>query len=304
MVFRRAAGDVRVGILFGTIGVGAVLSLLHTPPVLSTYEGYREDQRDGLISHVIRAPLPFSPRDRLRDVDADWGNHPPAAVHWLGTTSNREDVLSAMLHASRIAILIGFISTGIAVIIGCLVGGLMGFYSRWVDIIGMRLIEVFEAIPTLFLLITFVAFYGRNIYIMMAIIGLTGWTGDARFIRAQFLQLRNQDFIVAARALGLPVRWILLRHMLPNGISPVLVSASFGVASAILAEASLSFLGLGLIDSPSWGAMLNQARGVGTTFHWWLAVFPGTAIFLTVFAYNLIGESLRDALDPKLRQRE
>jgi peptide/nickel transport system permease protein len=136
----------------------------------------------------------------------------------------------------------------------------------------------------------------------MVIIGLTSWTSDARFIRAEFLRLRNQDFVQAARAAGLPLRSVIFRHMLPNGIAPVLVAASFGVASAILTESVLSFLGLGLVQEPSWGGMLNQARGAGGNFSWWIAVFPGTAIFLTVFAYNLIGEALRDALDPKLRK--
>ncbi|HEY1687205.1 MAG TPA: ABC transporter permease, partial [Tepidisphaeraceae bacterium] len=180
-------------------------------------------------------------------------------------------------------------------------GGLMGYFAGVTDILGMRLIEIFEAIPTLFLLITFVAFFGRNLYIIMVIIGLTGWTSYARFLRAEFLKLRHQDFVQAAIAAGLPTRTVLFRHMLPNGITPVLISASFGVASAILAEATLSFLGLGLIDEPSWGALLNQATGAAGEFVWWLAVFPGVAIFLTVYAYNLIGESLRDALDPSLR---
>jgi peptide/nickel transport system permease protein len=133
------------------------------------------------------------------------------------------------------------------------------------------------------------------------IIGLTSWSGYARFVRAEFLRLRNQDFVHAAVASGLPLWSVLFRHMLPNGLAPVLVSASFGVASAILSESVLSFLGLGLVDEPSWGDLLSQATGQGGAFTWWLAIFPGAAIFLTVFSYNLIGEALRDALDPKLR---
>ena len=178
----------------------------------------------------------------------------------------------------------------------------MGYFVGKVDILGMRLVEVFEAIPTLFLLISFVAFFGRNLYLIMAIIGLTTWTYDARFVRGEFLRLRNQDFVQAAIAAGLPLRSIIFRHMLPNGLAPVLVSASFGVAWAILYESILSFLGLGLVDEPSWGQLLNQALGSGGTFQWWVAIFPGMAIFLTVFAYNLIGEALRDALDPRLVQ--
>jgi peptide/nickel transport system permease protein len=247
------------------------------------------------------APVPYSANDRLRD-DPDARLAGPNAKHWLGTDANGADVLSRLIHAARIALAIGLISTGIGVIIGIFIGGIMGYFAGLTDILGMRLIEVFEAIPTLFLLITVVAFFGRNLYLMMAIIGLTGWTGDARFVRAEFLRLRNQDFVQSAVAAGLPLRSILFRHMLPNGLTPVLISASFGIASAILAESTLSFLGLGLVDEPSWGQMLNQAVDVGGTFVWWIAVFPGAAIFLTVFAYNMVGESLRDALDPKLRQ--
>ena len=136
---------------------------------------------------------------------------------------------------------------------------------------------------------------------MMVIIGLTSWSGYARYIRAEFLKLRQQDFVLSAIACGLPLRSILFRHMLPNGIAPLLVGVSFGVASAILAEATLSFLGLGIVDDPSWGQMLNQAVQA-STFNWWMAVFPGGAIFLTVFAYNLMGESLRDAIDPQLNK--
>jgi len=187
--------------------------------------------------------------------------------------------------------------------IGVIIGGLMGYFSGVVDMIGMRLVEIFEAIPTLFLLLTFVAFFGSDLYIMMAIIGLTSWTGYTRYLRAEFLKLREQDYVQASVALGLPLRSILFRHMLPNGVAPVLVGASFGVASAILAEATLSFLGLGLVDSPSWGQMLNQAVQQ-SAFNWWMAIFPGGAIFLTVFAYNLIGDALRDAIDPHLSTSE
>jgi peptide/nickel transport system permease protein len=137
----------------------------------------------------------------------------------------------------------------------------------------------------------------------MITIGLVSWTSDARFIRAEFLRLRGQDFVQAAHAAGLPLRNILFRHLLPNGIAPVLVNASFGVATAILLESVLSFLGLGLeATDPSWGQLLNQARTGGTGFNWWIATFPGLAIFLTVFAYILIGEAMRDAIDPKLKK--
>ena len=275
------------------------------PPQLIIYEQYREAQAQGQYDWVLRAPIPYSPKDYLRDF-GDTGLQAPLADdsrrHWLGTEENGADVLSRMIHASRIALGIGFIATGIALGIGIVIGGLMGYFSGIVDMIGMRIVEIFEAIPTLFLLLTFVAFFGRSLYMMMIIIGITSWSGYARYVRAEFLKLREQEYVQAAIACGLPLRSVLFRHMLPNGVAPILVAASFGVASAILAEATLSFLGLGLIDDPSWGQMLNQAVQ-SSSFNWWMAAFPGGAIFLTVFAYNLVGESLRDALDPYLKKK-
>ena len=283
--------------------LGAVAWQTVSPPSLVVHEQYREAEVRGEYQTVIRAPIPYSPRDYLRDY-ADTGleapREAPDRVHWFGTDENGADVLSRMIHASRIALSIGFIATGIALGIGVILGGLMGYFSGIVDMIGMRLVEIFEAIPTLFLLLTFVAFFGRSLYLMMLIIGLTSWSGYARYVRAEFLRLRQQDFVQGAIASGLSLPSILFRHMLPNGIAPILVAASFGVASAILAEATLSFLGLGLVDDPSWGQMLNQAVQ-SSTFNWWMAAFPGGAIFLTVFAYNLIGEALRDAVDPHAR---
>ena len=275
------------------------------PPQLVIYDQYRVAESEGRYDWVVYAPIPYSPRDYLRD-QGDTGLESPfqneQRLHWFGTEENGADVLSRMIHASRIALGIGFVATGIAMFLGVIIGGLMGYFSGVVDMIGMRLVEIFEAVPTLFLLLTFVAFFGRSLYIMMVIIGITSWPGYARYVRAEFLRLRQQDFVQAAVAAGLPLTSILFRHMLPNGVGPVLVAASFGVASAILAEATLSFLGLGLVGDPSWGEMLNQAVQ-SSSFNWWMAAFPGGAIFLTVFAYNLIGESLRDAIDPYLRKK-
>ncbi len=292
--------------LAATLAGSTLLGAAFTdPPVLTVHEQYREAARAGEIEWTIHAPVPYSPKDYQRDA-GDTGLEAPLSApddrtHWFGTDENGADVLSRMVHASRIALGIGLVATGIAMLIGIVVGGLMGWFSGVVDLIGMRLVEIFEAVPTLFLLLTFVAFFGRSLYLMMVIIGLTGWTGYARFVRAEFLRLREQDYVQAAVACGLPLPSILFRHMLPNGVAPILVAASFGIASAILAEAMLSFLGLGLVDDPSWGQMLNQAVR-SSTFNWWMAVFPGGAIFLTVFAYNLIGEALRDAIDPNLAQ--
>jgi peptide/nickel transport system permease protein len=286
------------GILIVTI---AVTQTFIKPPKTIDWLQYRELAADGKIQSVVMTPIPYSANDYQRD-DLFAGLQPPSRKHWLGTDVNGGDILSRMIHASRIALSIGLVSTGISVVIGIFIGGLMGYFAGTADLFGMRLIEIFEAIPTLFLIITFVAFFGRDLIMIMAIIGFTGWTDEARFIRAEFLRLRKQDFVQAAKASGLPLHSILFRHLLPNGVSPILVTSSFGIASAILYESILSFLGLGPVDQPSWGQMLNQSLGVGGSFVWWIAVFPGLAIFLTVFAYNLLGESLRDALDPKLRK--
>jgi len=266
-----------------------------TPEQKQTAEAWAAAVNEGesLPQGIAAAP------EALRELDAT-PRH--TSFHAFGTDATGYDLLSRMIHACRIALAIGFIATGIAVVIGCIVGGLMGYFSGWVDLFGMRLVEVFAAIPTIFLLIAITAFYGRNLYLMMVIIGLTGWVGYALFVRAEFLKLRKQDYVQAAIACGVPLPRVLLRHMLPNGVAPVLVNASFGVAGAILTESTLSFLGLGLVEEPSWGQMLNQARGVGGALNWWIAVFPGVAIFFTVFAYNLVGEALRDALDPKAKK--
>jgi peptide/nickel transport system permease protein len=220
----------------------------------------------------------------------------------MGSDAVGRDVLSQMMHACRLSISVGLVSTGIAVLIGVTIGSLMGYFGGKVDLLLYRVVEIFMAIPVLFLLIVAAAVLPRNTYVMMAIIGCVSWTGAARFIRAEFLRMRGQDFVQSARAVGLPLRSILFKHMLPNGVTPVLVDASFAIAAAILAEATLSFLGLGPEGQASWGKLLASATNTTGTFVWWLAIFPGCAIFLTVLGYNLIGEALRDAIDPKLRK--
>jgi peptide/nickel transport system permease protein len=276
----------------------AAIEWVH-PPELTVYEKYRNGLHEGKIERVIMAPIPFSPLDHMND-EEDMRLKPPSPAHWMGTTDASADLMSNMIHATRIALSIGFIATGSAVLIGVLLGGLMGYFVGLTDLLGMRLAEIFDSIPTLLLLIIFAAVRKPNLYVMMLIIGLTNWVQYAYFVRAEFLSLRDRDFVHAARAGGIPLHSIIFRHMLLNGLTPVIVTASFGVASAILMESTLSFLGIGLADESSWGALLEEALGSGGTFFWWIALYPGMAIFLTVFAYNLIGEALRDALDPKL----
>jgi len=298
---RIGAGKRLLYFMLGSLLAAILTNLYVKPPELVIYADFRGSPYSE-ADWSIMPPVPYAPTDYLRDLGSNSLEAPLASVghlHLMGTEENGGDVLSRMIHASRIALSIGLIATGIGLIIGIVVGGLMGYFSGIVDMLGMRLVEIFEDIPTLFLLLTFVAFFGRSLYMMMVIIGVTSWSGYARFVRTEFLKLRKQDYVQAAVASGLPLGSILFRHILPNGVAPLLVSVSFGIAGAILAEATLSFLGLGVVDAPSWGQMLDQAVK-SSSFNWWMAVFPGGAIFLTVFAYNLIGEAFRDAIDPKL----
>jgi peptide/nickel transport system permease protein len=223
----------------------------------------------------------------------------PSAIHWLGTDRLGRDVAAGMIHGARISLTIGLVVVAIQATIGILLGGLAGYYGGWVDLALSRLFELMLGIPTFFLILTVAAILPPSIYLLMAILGLTGWVGIARIIRSEFLKVRAQEFVAAAQSLGGSDLRVMRVHILPNALAPVLVSMSFGVAGAILAESSLSFLGVGVPQHlVTWGSILAVARA--NTFAWWLAVFPGAAIFLTVTAYNLLGDGLRDALDPKL----
>ena len=225
---------------------------------------------------------------------------PPSSRHWLGTDQLGRDVASGLLHGTRISLTIGIVVVSIQLTIGVFLGGVAGYYGGWIDLALSRFFELMLAIPPFFLILTVAAVLPPSIYNVMIILGLTGWIGIARFIRSEFFRLRGLDFVTAARGLGVSNVAIMFRHILPNALAPVLVSASFGVASAILAESGLSFLGVGVPpDLVTWGSILAVSRS--NTFAWWLAVFPGLAIFLTVTAYNLLGDGLRDALDPRLK---
>ncbi len=312
----RLATAVVVPIALGLIAMSFGLGyLIADPPLLERLSQFRLAQESGDYARAVHAPIRFSPNDRMSDLGNSralppfWLPNEDAkrfpTKHWLGTTVNGEDMASRMIHATRVALAIGFIATGIAVLLGIAAGAVMGYAGGIVDLLMMRFIEILQAVPLLIILLIVMSFFGKNIWYMMTAIGLLSWMTYARFVRAEFLRLRTMDFVQAANAAGLPTRSILFRHMLPNGIAPVLVNASFGVATAILYESTLSFLGLGLeAKDPSWGQLLNQARSGGTGFNWWIAIFPGLAIFLTVFAYILIGEAMRDAIDPKLKKTE
>ena len=208
--------------------------------------------------------------------------------------------MAGMIHGSRISLSSGFVAVGIAVIIGVILGALAGYFGSWIDMAVSRLFEIMLSIPTFFLLITVAAIFRPSIFMTMIIIGLTSWVGIARFTRSEFLRIRNLDYVTAAISLGVSSRKIMFQHILPNALAPVIVSVVLGIAGAILVESSLSFLGIGVpAELVTWGSILNEASGA--TFAWWLAVFPGFAIFITVLAYYLVGEGLREVLDPRLR---
>jgi peptide/nickel transport system permease protein len=226
----------------------------------------------------------------------------PSLNHLLGTDDLGRDVLSRILYGARISLLVGFVAVGIASVIGIVLGALSGYYGRWVDSLIMRFVDIMLCFPTFFLILAVVAFLEPSIWNIMIIIGLTGWMGVARLVRAEFLSLRERDFVQAGRALGASDARLIFRHILPNALSPVLVSATLGVAGAILTESALSFLGIGVQPpTPSWGNMLIAGKQtLGTA--WWLSAFPGLAILVTVLGYNLLGEGIRDALDPRIRE--
>lgn len=226
----------------------------------------------------------------------------PQPEYPMGTDDLGRDVLARIMYGARISLLVGFVAVGIATLVGIVLGALAGFYGGWVDTIVMRFVDIMLCFPSFFLILAVIAFLEPSIWNIMIIIGLTSWMGVARLVRAEFLSLRERDFILAARSLGASDARLILRHILPNALSPVLVSATLGVAGAILVESALSFLGIGVQPpTPSWGNMLivgKQTLGEA----WWLSVFPGLAILLTVLGYNLLGEGIRDALDPRLKE--
>ena len=224
---------------------------------------------------------------------------PPSWQHWFGTDELGRDVLSRILFGARISLKVGFVAVGIAVALGAVVGLIAGYYGGWTDTLLMRLVDIMLCFPTFFLILAVIAFLQPSIWIIMVVIGLTGWMGVARMVRAEVLTVREMDYILAARCIGCSDLRIILRHILPNALSPVLVAATLGVAGAILTESALSFLGIGVQPpTPSWGNILTSGKDY-IEFAWWLSLFPGLAILVTVLSYNLLGEGIRDALDPR-----
>jgi peptide/nickel transport system permease protein len=240
-------------------------------------------------------PIPFGPDD----IDVANRLHPPDAQHHFGTDDLGRDVLARMIHGARVSLTVGLLATMMALVVGCFFGAIAGYYGGVADWLVSRVIEVVLCFPLLFLALAIVAFFGPSIWTIMIALGLTTWTSEARYVRGEFLRIREMEFAYAARASGARDSRIIFRHFLPNALAPVLVSASFGVAYAILTESALSFLGLGVpLPTATWGSILASAKQF-IEYAWWLVVFPGVAIFLTVAAFNIIGDRFRDALDPR-----
>jgi len=251
-----------------------------------------------LITISLLAPFiaPYDPTS----IDVYNVLSPPSKAHVFGTDDLGRDLLSRVIWGSRVSLKVGFVAVGIAIIIGIIIGSIAGFYGGRVDAVLMRFVDMMLAFPTFFLILAVIAILEPNIFTIMAVIGVTGWMDVARLVRAEFLTLRERDFVDAARALGIRNRRLIVRHILPNALSPVFVAATFGVAGAILTESGLSFLGLGVQPpDPSWGNILTAGKD-NIEIAWWLSLYPGLAILITVLSYNLVGEGLRDALDPRL----
>ena len=224
---------------------------------------------------------------------------PPDSQHRLGTDDLGRDVLSRMIHGARVSLAVGFAATALSLIVGSFFGAIAGYYGGAADWIVSRLIEIVLCFPFLFLVLGIVALFQPSMATIMIALGLTSWTTEARYVRGEVLRVREMEFAQAARASGASDARIIFRHLLPNALAPVLVSASFGVANAILVESALSFLGLGVsVPTPSWGSILSVAETF-IDYAWWLVLFPGLAIFTTVAAFNVIGDRFRDALDPR-----
>ncbi len=223
----------------------------------------------------------------------------PTWQHWMGTDGLGRDVLSRMLFGGRISLLVGLVAVGISTVIGIILGAIAGYYRGWVDTVIMRLVDVMLSIPSFFLILAVIAFLTPSIINVMIVIGLTSWMGVTRLVRAEFLSLSGREFVLASRALGAKDARLIFTHLLPNSLTPIIVSSVLGVAGAVLMESGLSFLGLG-VQAPqaSWGNILTDGKDY-IQFAWWLSLYPGLAILITVLGYNLLGEGLRDALDPR-----
>ena len=256
-----------------------------------------------LIIAALAAPI-VAGRDPLA-MDARNAMAAPSAEHFLGTDLAGRDIWARLVYGTRVSLAVGLVSVSISLLITLVLGTLAGYYGGLVDMIIMRITDVMMVFPGLVLIIAVVSVIGPSIFNVMTVLGVLGWTGTTRLLRGQILSVRERDYVVAARATGVPDRRIMWAHVLPNAIAPLLVAATFGVAGAILTEAGLSYLGLGVLPpTPSWGSMLNAANSITVLErNWWMWIPPGIAVLLTVMAINFAGDGLRDALDPRTTMR-
>lgn len=259
----------------------------------------------GIIVGIVALLALFAPWIAPYDpsyIDLTGILQPPSLQHLMGTDDLGRDVFSRMVYGARISLLVGFVAVGIAVSIGVFFGALAGYYGGWVDKLVMRFVDVMLCFPSFFLILAVIAFLQPSIFNIMIVIGFTSWMGVARLVRAEFLKLRKQDFVLAAQTLGVSDNRIIWRYMLPNALTPVWVNVTLGIAAAILVESGLSFLGIGVQPpTASWGNILTDGKA-NIEIAWWLSLFPGLAILITVLGYNLLGEGLRDELDPRQKR--
>ncbi|OGW33504.1 MAG: peptide ABC transporter permease [Nitrospirae bacterium GWC2_42_7] len=284
-----------------------MVNITHRSPFLKYFKKNKLAIAGGITVMVlffiaVFAPL-ISPYD-ANDIDRKHILEPPSIEHPLGTDDLGRDLLSRMFWGARISLSVGFVAVGIATLIGMILGALSGYYGGWTDRVIMRFIDIMLSIPTFFLILSVIAFIGPSIWNIMTVIGVTSWMGIARLVRAEFLSLKEREYVLAAKALGASDTSIIFRHIMLNSMAPVLVSAVLGVAGAVLVESALSFLGIGIQPpTPSWGNILTLGKD-NIEIAWWLSVFPGLAILITVLGYNLLGEGIRDSIDPRLWQSE
>jgi peptide/nickel transport system permease protein len=295
--------------------IGGCIAVFSIPGVgPSNRYALRDFPSEEFQSHGVNygryAPVPFGPTE----LDTPSRYRPPGFRvapeamtkanqqdrHLLGTSDGGEDVLARMIYGTRISMSVGIVAVSIYIVIGVVIGAIAGYFGGWVDMVTSRVIEIVLLFPAFFLILTIVAFWGKSIFIIMVVIGITGWPTVARLTRGEVLKQRSLDYTLAAQALGASHRRILFRHILKNSLSPALVSIPFGIAGAIITEAGLSVLGFGVEPpAPSWGDLLEKAKD---NYHnWWMVVVPSIAIFVTVTVFNLVGSGLRDAMDPRLR---
>jgi len=252
-----------------------------------------------LIMSVFAVFAPFLSEYQPNEIEIGSYLLPPSSAHLLGTDMLGRDLFSRMAYGARISLSVGLIAVSISVLIGIFLGSIAGFYGGKIDMLIMRFVDIMLCFPNIFLILALVALLEPSIMIIMAVIGLTSWMGISRLVRAEILSLKERDFVQAARASGVSNIKIISRHLVPNAIGPVIVSATLGVAAAILVESSLSFLGIGVQPpTPSWGNILMDAKS-SLGIAWWMTLFPGLSIFITVLGYNLFGEGLRDLLIPR-----